>query len=266
MKLKTLALTAAAATAIAGASAAQDAANTWTGFYAGVNIGGAWNTSCASISLNDTVNNTSDTIASNCAHPGHFIGGGQIGYNYEFSNIVLGLEAGISGGTQSSQTYTAFTLGNPDHNIPAGTYQLTGTHTPGAIGEIRARVGYDFGGKALVYFTGGGIFASSGGNATLTYISPDLHTTASFSGTGQSGTRTGWMLGGGLEYKLTPNWSIKGEDVFANTGNISNPTVCVDNISGAFCHTFNTGVVQIKSAGNAGNVNIFRVGVNYKFF
>lgn len=266
LKLKLLATSIIAATAIAGVAAAQDA-NTWTGFYAGVYLGGAWQTGCASVDISSPAGDASQTVASSCPHPAHFIGGGQFGYNYQFANshVVLGLEAGIGGGTTANESYTLTTAGNA--TIPAGTYTLSGAHTPGAIGEIRARLGYDFGGKALVYFTGGGVFATSTGTPTLSYtdglIPPN---TATFSPSGNTSTRTGWGLGGGLEYKLTPNWSVKGEDIFFNTGNASPPTVCADTVNGTVCHEFGVGPVTIKSSGNSGNANVFRIGVNYKFF
>jgi len=252
--------------AVGGAAAAQDADASWTGGYAGVYLGGAWQTGCASVSISSPDGTASQT-ASSCQHPAHFIGGGQFGYNYEFgdTHVVAGLEAGIGGGTEANETYTATTAGNA--TIPAGVYSLNGNHTPGAIGEIRARIGYDFGGKALVYFTGGGVFATSTGTPTLSYTSASLPIrTASFTTSGSTSTRTGWALGGGLEYKLTPQWSVKAEDIFVNTGNSSAPTVCVDTVNGAVCNEFNTGPVVIKGSGNSGNANIFRIGVNYKFF
>ncbi len=267
MNLKLFSASLLAMAAIGGAASAQDADTSWTGAYAGVYLGGAWQTGCPTVQISSPDGIASQTVSPNCQHPGHFIGGGQFGYNYEFgeTHIVAGLEAGIGGGTEASSSYTLSTAGNA--TIPAGVYTLTGTHTPGAIGEIRARIGYDFGGKALVYFTGGGVFATSTGTPTLSYTSASLPLqTATFTTNGNTGTRTGWALGGGLEYKLTPKWSIKAEDIFVNTGNLSAPTVCTDTVGGAVCHTFDTGPVTIRGGGNSGNANVFRVGVNYKFY
>src|SRR5262245_26570270 len=57
----------------------------WTGFYIGGNFGGAWNH-----------RNVTDSFfglnLSNSSNDGVFIGGGQLGFNYQFSNIVLGVE------------------------------------------------------------------------------------------------------------------------------------------------------------------------------
>jgi hypothetical protein len=57
----------------------------WTGFYIGGNFGGAWNHQ-----------NVTDSLFglsfSNASNDGAFMGGGQVGFNYQFSNIVLGVE------------------------------------------------------------------------------------------------------------------------------------------------------------------------------
>jgi outer membrane immunogenic protein len=63
----------------------------WTGFYLGANIGGAWGRrnvtdSLFGLNLSNSVNNN-----------GAFIGGGQLGYNYQFGNFVLGIEGDSTG-------------------------------------------------------------------------------------------------------------------------------------------------------------------------
>ena len=60
----------------------------WTGFYIGANIGGAWSNG----SITDNV--TGAQLNSNSSG---FIGGGQIGYNYQFNTFVLGVEWDIDG-------------------------------------------------------------------------------------------------------------------------------------------------------------------------
>ena len=55
----------------------------WTGFYIGGNLGGAW----ARGSVNDSLFGLSAS-----SDRSGFIGGGQLGVNYQFSNIVLGAE------------------------------------------------------------------------------------------------------------------------------------------------------------------------------
>jgi outer membrane immunogenic protein len=57
----------------------------WTGFYIGGNLGGAW-------AKNSVTDSLFGLNFSNGTNNGVFIGGGQIGGNYQFSNFVIGLE------------------------------------------------------------------------------------------------------------------------------------------------------------------------------
>jgi outer membrane immunogenic protein len=61
----------------------------WTGFYIGGHVGGAWSeVDWSNISLTDERFNKTES---------GFIGGGQIGYNQQFGNVVLGVEGTLSG-------------------------------------------------------------------------------------------------------------------------------------------------------------------------
>jgi outer membrane immunogenic protein len=84
---------------------------TWTGFYLGGNIGGAW----ANRDVTDTFLGVNFNNGNN---DGVFIGGGQLGFNWQVSNFVLGFEADIDGAANNNNTGTVF--------IPAvGTIQVT---------------------------------------------------------------------------------------------------------------------------------------------
>jgi opacity protein-like surface antigen len=69
----------------------------WTGFYIGGHVGGAW--------TNEQWVNTADTALFGDLSPGQgfgqrgagVLGGGQIGYNWQASNFVFGLEGTVSG-------------------------------------------------------------------------------------------------------------------------------------------------------------------------
>ena len=63
---------------------------TWTGFYVGVNAGYGWNTNDSN-SFFDPVFG----VVSGGGSDGGFVGGGQIGYNYQFGQFVIGLETDI---------------------------------------------------------------------------------------------------------------------------------------------------------------------------
>jgi opacity protein-like surface antigen len=119
-------------------------------------------------------------------------GGGQIGYNWQGwwnRRLVLGIEADIQGsGISDRQT------------------DFNGFHYKsdlGYFGTIRGRVGYAVQ-QTLFYFTGG--FAYGGLRKFSDAFGPQ-----SF-----DGTAAGYTVGGGVEYKITPAWSVKGEFQYVN--------------------------------------------------
>ena len=84
---------------------------TWTGFYLGGNIGGAWRND----NLSDTLSGLNFSDGNN---NGVFLGGGQLGFNWQVSNFVLGFEWDIDGAANNNNAGTVF--------IPAlGTIQVT---------------------------------------------------------------------------------------------------------------------------------------------
>ncbi len=243
--------------AIGGSAAAQDEGYNWTGAYAGVNLGGAWSSTCSTWTPSVGGVNAVFTGA-NCPNNSSFIGGGQIGYQYQMQQFVVGLEGDIGGATSHSGTIVETTSGAP--GIPAGTYAFSGQHTPSNIETIRLRLGFALD-RALIYATGGGAFAGGSSNTVVAFSPADgSGNTAVWTST-NSGTRIGWTIGGGVEYNLTGRWSVRAEDLYMNLGTLSNsPTVC----SGAGCATFDQAVTWISN-NHAVNVNVFRVGVNYNF-
>ena len=76
------------------------------------------------------------------------------------------------------------------------------------LDTVRGRIGYSLG-QTLVYFTGG--FAYGNKNNEF----DDLTTGNVYK---DSGIHTGYVLGGGLEYKLTPSWSLKAEYQYIELG------------------------------------------------
>src|SRR6266481_6917218 len=97
---------------------------TWTGFYLGGNIGGAWR--------ND---NLSDTLSglnfSNGNNNGVFIGGGQLGFNWQVSNFVLGFEWDIDGAANNNNT-GSLTRVSETARPPAARGAATAASTLGA--------------------------------------------------------------------------------------------------------------------------------------
>jgi outer membrane immunogenic protein len=255
MKIKLLATSILAVVALAGTAFAQEEGYNWTGFYAGVNLGGAFVTGCPTY----TPETPSATwTGERCTHPDGFIGGGQIGFNYQAGNVVWGIEGDISGATGGSKETAATTAGSA--TVPAGTMKITGDHTPGSIETVRGKLGFAHD-NWLFYITGGGAFAGgnvdaageftpAGGNApTATFVANN------------HGTRVGWVIGGGLEWGLGHHWTARIEDLYMDLGTLSNsPTVC----NGAGCQTF-VDSLSLTNDRSSLSIDVVRVGVNYKF-
>src|SRR5271156_5173865 len=110
MKLTTL-LVGLLALAAAGGVQAQDA-KPWEGFYAGFNLGGAWNTTCNTWSLNGPAATDPNIVNAfnnrTCPNNGVFIGGVQIGYNFQHEEWVwgFGLDYDIWSAKNRNRSYT----------------------------------------------------------------------------------------------------------------------------------------------------------------
>ncbi|MGH1570438.1 outer membrane protein [Methylobacterium sp. P31] len=235
---------------------------TWTGFYAGFNAGYAFDASS---------NNTSSTFAvpARFAVPGTtatfrdrsqdgFTGGGQIGYNWQLtpgSGVVFGIEADAQYLDFGRNRNNAFVSG-----AIAPGYYLTdprGLSSLDFFGTVRGRLGYAFD-RTLVYATGG--FAYGSGSADR-----------SFGGfAGNDSFRTGYAVGGGIEYALPT-------DSFLNFFHSSAVTLKVEGLYvNLDRNTRNQGALVINSATNipafyspvgrrSDEFAVVRAGLNYKF-
>jgi outer membrane immunogenic protein len=149
----------------------------WTGFYLGGHVGGAWSTT-------DLLDSTPSTVYANS----HFssegvIGGGQFGYNLQSGSLVYGLEVDLGDADISGSK----TIGSWHYNTSGGLY-----------GDITGRLGFAQG-PALIYAKGGAAFL----NATYKTGGTTLNS--------KDETTWGWTAGAGVEYMVRPNWSIKAE-------------------------------------------------------
>jgi len=205
------------------AAPALTPAYNWTGFYIGANIGGAW-------ANGDLTDNFSGVTFTN-TNAG-VIGGGQIGYNWQVSpQFVLGVE-GMFDGTSISNSGDTLTIFNGD--------VLQGSVKSDWIATVAARFGYAANNLLFYGKAGGGWVQTS---ATVT----DLTTGFSLSG---SHTNSGWLVGAGAEYGLTPNWTMKLEYDFLGLGDRTTDASIL----------FTGDTVTLKR-----QINMFMVGMNYKF-
>jgi outer membrane immunogenic protein len=170
---------------------------TWTGFYIGLNAGAAIrstnnNNSNAALFFGFPVFGNNNNGNNNVA----FVGGGQIGYNWQTGAVVWGLEA-------DAQYRSSF--GNNNNGFFGGGGG--GGGSGGYLGTVRGRLGYLFTPALLAYVTGG-----------LAYGSSYYSTPFFFFSNANNSLRVGYTVGGGLEYMVTPNWSIKAEYLWTDLG------------------------------------------------
>jgi len=191
----------------------------WTGFYIGANIGGAW--------VNGTVFDNFTGASFDFNNSG-FIGGGQAGFNYQINQFVFGIEGDIDG-TTISRTTNAVAVAT----IPPAVLQ--GKLSTDWIATLTGRVGIAWD-RWLWYAKGGGAWLQE--SATLT----NLTTGASAS---NSTTLDGWTAGVGVEWAFYDNWSAKLEYDYIGLNNWSPAT------SNIFVNDFVTlhGNVQVFKAG-----------------
>jgi outer membrane immunogenic protein len=250
---------------------------TWSGFYAGVNIGygfGNNDPDYGAHSFYTPFPVPTDIVAgalwsSRVALSG-VVGGGQIGYNYQFNPwLVVGVEADIQGAGLSSK---AMSISTPDPavlGLGAHFGTINATQNVDWFGTVRGRIGVaPFNARLLIYGTGG--FAYGGVDHLFQYADtfPTLPS-ALFGSTSVSSAKTGWTVGGGVEYSPFefPNWSLKAEYLYVDLGKT--------NLA-----TFGSGLLLIGAAAAPGGMapgvfvaahdpatrfHVVRVGLNYHF-
>jgi outer membrane immunogenic protein len=194
----------------------------WQGFYAGLHAGGAW--SSVEPASNVLILGNSGTIPVGTLKSSGFLGGGQLGYNFQNGNFVYGIEADFGGMDTGAKGVFA------DPATPART--LVVKSSGGFYGDITGRGGVAVG-NALIYAKGG-----------FAFFTGDMSVRDAFDGIGQdSGTFTGWTIGGGLEYLISPNWTIKAEYQFFDFDN--NNFSCCRGIQGRIENGLTSNTVKV---------------------
>ena len=268
---------------------------TWTGFYAGLNAGGAVDASdnvyvaegpvflnAAPFGLAGALLGSATAASAGTGVLGNnfggVIGGGQVGYNYQFgggglgSGWVVGLEAdiqGVAGSSGNSNSVSGAPLGPP---APPGFGMVGVTQVSRSLdylGTLRGRIGFLFTPTLLLYGTGG--LAYGGVNSSTSQFQtfvpanpapPGTITGAWGTGGSFSDTLVGWTAGGGLEWMFMPNWSAKVEYLYYDLGSINYGS----GVSGSIVAA--SGVpLWLNGTWTSARFNghIARAGVNYHF-
>jgi outer membrane immunogenic protein len=202
-----------------GAAFAQAPSFNWTGFYIGLNAGGASSRIEHSLSV-PAIDDDPARAFTSSDRDLSFTGGFQAGYNWMFApNWLLGIEGDINYLRGSHQSSFAFLNSSED---------VVGTQNTRLrwLATVRGRLGYTWA-NTLVYATGGLAIGGVRSNVDAARFDPAVE--ATFAGS-YSSTRTGWTIGGGLEQALTNRVSLRIEYLHFDLGDFS---YNVTRVSGA---------------------------------
>lgn len=217
----------------------------WQGFYIGANIGygtypsyvNIYPTSPAAAAIED-----STPILLNVQSSG-FLGGGQMGYDWQVNRFVLGIESDMDyanvGGANS------VLLANPTE------YVTTVSKNIEWLGTVRARAGKLASDRMLAYVSGG--IAVGETNLRFDQRSLGATCTSAVCSTGnQNQALVGWTAGAGIEYAVSHRMTYKAEYLYVDLGH--NDLNTSPNISGISNYLITSNFSS----------NLLRLGVNYK--
>lgn len=240
----------------------------WTGFYVGANAGGAWGRYGTGMGVDCSPPGSppgyicwpgfpGDAALVSAAGTGTinasgFTGGVQAGYNWQTGNIVAGIESDfgafhLRGTRQVNGTLVDSFFGTP--------FTVTTSTSADWLFTLRGRLGFAVQPNLLVYGTGGLAVTRIGITTAYSDISPYFPPGISGSISG-SATKTGFVLGGGVEYALPNNWTVKAEYLYLGFGNIT-ASGAIASQDGAYGQALRT-TTDLTA-------HVARVGINRRF-
>ena len=218
----------------------------WTGCYIGGHIGGGWGRKTVSIpDLAFTTGVPPGTLPPGFSVPSvtgntsGVLGGGQVGCNYQFApNWVIGIEGdGSAADIKGGITDTISLAGIP----------ITGTANARTdwLASTTGRLGWAWD-RWLVYGKGGVAWAGDKYSASIPIFNEQLNA---------SETRTGWTVGGGIEWAFWNNWSAKVEYDFYDFG----------TRSVTLAGTFAGAPITVPGVDVKQTISAVKFGINYRF-
>jgi len=256
----------------------------WTGFYAGIEFGGAWSDQAVNYSPNDPVaaallSGNGGIGAGEQPVPSGYrisqsgpVGGFEAGYNWQAgSNWLLGLEADFSFSPMSGRAGGTSIV--DAGSVPVDLQTTSAEQSTDWYGTVRGRAGWLVTPNLLLFGTGGFAFGRVDGSAN--YMT-------SFGGVGHSGdvsfecpgsgglcfagsssaTRTGWTAGGGAEWLLDQHWSAKIEYQIVDLGTepVRITALALCTVCGVTTTTPSSFTAAFRD-----QFNVVRLGLNYRY-
>ena len=202
---------------ISTSAVAQGAPPIWTGFYLGGSLG---------IGKSDAKWKFGD--ATTADHKGFGgLAGLQAGYNWQSGSILAGVEADYSW----ARVKGSASCPNPAFNCGSELSNMA---------SVRGRLGWVVTPTAMVYFTAGL------GHGEAKWTAKDALTNTAIGNGGFTQSKNGLVLGGGAEFMLAKNWTMKAEYLRYNLGSVS-------------------GVPGTAASDLRMTADTFKLGLNYKF-
>lgn len=184
----------------------------WTGVYGGLHLG--WgNADRASVLLDPRTSfynaqiNAGDMQVETDTGARGFVGGGQIGYNWQLRHALVGVEGDVAWSDINRDVSASTSFGTTRVNTAASV-------DINWYGSLRLRAGFASD-RALLYVTGG--LAMGGVDGSYSASFPELGNSV---GGSSSGTNWGWTVGAGAAAKVTHNISIQAEVFYFDLGQV----------------------------------------------
>lgn len=211
--------------------APADAIWNWAGPYVGLNLGAGQHRSSFYDLGDPTCCQLAFATRDSFWTPSNWgvTAGGLAGYNWQFGNVVAGVEGDINWiDGKSSATITSSFGGSPVSASADMNWYAT----------VRGRLGLAFS-RSLIYVTGGWAVARLSNEWGF------VATTPRFS---YQETRSAGVIGGGIEYMLTQHWTVRVEGLYANFG--TSPISTISGFGGNYQSKFTNSLSVVRSALN----------------
>ncbi len=219
----------------------------WTGFYLGLNGGGGWGSNCWT---NNGIGAIVPAVSEGCNNATGATVGGQVGYRYQVSSIVFGLEA--QGDWANMKGNNPSNLFNGGGLIPG--LVLTNSTSVDALGMFTGQVGYSFNsfaGPLLWYVKGGVAVTDNKYNGALTFNGVSLLTDHA------SAVRFGEVVGTGIEWAFYGPLSLGVEYNHLFMGS--------QNVGFALTTPAIAAGLPTRNDSISGDIDMVSVKLNYKF-
>lgn len=211
----------------------------WTGFYVGGHLGAGR----ADIDVidRDGYNGIDGAGDFDYSTDTGLIGGVQAGYNLQSGNFVYGIEGELGYmDLDGSEQFPDF------QGDPARVDDSVAAIEMGAYGTLTGRAG--FAADNVLFYAKGGVAAA---RAEVSYTDPNPTGVVLDSGTSAKETMTGWTLGGGVEYGVSQNFTVKAEYMYMDLGDITHTATTPQGSEFRFKHEV--------------TAHTFKIGANYRF-